>query len=114
MVPERKPRTLCLCQLVACMSSTMLAPSLAFKRSRTRARFVGSIIGLLSGSEVCGIDTGFGGIRLSSAVAEIFSVFLIAEDLGLGPADLADFVIVSFFEDLFDFMLTFVIGWAPC
>jgi hypothetical protein len=65
----------------------------------THARFVGRIIGLLSGSEACGIDTGFDGRRLSSAAAEIFLAFFNAEALGLGSIDLVGFAVVFVFED---------------
>jgi hypothetical protein len=65
------------------MSSARLAPSPVFKRSKTRTRFVGRIIGLLGGNEAFEMYVLLKVFGLSSAAAEIFSVFLIAEDLGL-------------------------------
>lgn len=112
-VPERKPRTLCLCQLVACISSIRLAPSLTFKRAKTRARFVGRIIGSIETALGCEIDIGVVGSRFSLAGREVFSFFIALEALDLESVDLADFEIVSFFEGLIGFMLTFVIGRAP-
>ncbi len=90
-----------------------LAPSLAFKRARTRARFVGRIMGSMEAVRGCEIDIGAVGSRFSVALREVFSFFIALVDLDLESVDLADLEIDSFFDGLIGFMLKFVIGRAP-
>lgn len=70
-------------------------------------------MGSMERARGCEIDIGVVGSRLSLVVREVFSFFIAILALDLASVDLADFEIVSFFEGLIGFMLTFVIGRAP-
>ena len=70
-------------------------------------------MGSMEAAPGCETDIGVVGFRFSLVVKEVFSFFIARLALDLESVDLADFEIVSFFEDLIGFTLTFVIGRAP-